>query len=323
MRASCSICGGGATNRVVKARGGADLTLWHCAGCDFEFQIHDPTADLAANKLDDSRLKAAGLDIPALERDFTNGLAQSAAYVNTYVTDAERGANVLEVGCSLGYLLKLVRDAGAYPFGVELNTVRAQYVTEQLGIPCDVTLEACEGRGLRFRKIFLLYVLEYVPEPTVYLQRLVDLLEEGGQLIVVTPNLRDTLKDVWRSEGFLKFFYDQHAINYLTPRAVDRMAARLRAGKVVSFTRQGYSFVNHVSWFLTGEPRTTGVVGGDNFVPEILVQMRPEFSEAALNDSRRVLACRLADLIAEFDRNYRHTIESQAYGNQIHLVITR
>ena len=320
---NCSICGTPARARSLKARDGTDLTLWHCAACDFDFQAHDPTVDLAANRLDDSRLKAAGLDIPARERDFANGLAQSAPFIAEYLDAADRGANVLEVGCSWGYLLKLVRDAGATPMGVELNRVRAQYVNEELQIPCDLSLEACESRGIRFRKIFLLYVLEYIPAPLTYLQRLINLLEEGGQLVAVTPSLSDPLKDLWRNEAFHRFFYDRHAVNYLTPRTVERMAARLRQRSAVAVTRQGYSFVNHISWFLTGAPRTTGVVGGDNFVRDILTLLRPDTPVNGWDEAHRAIAARLADLVADFDRDYRRLLEDHGYGNQIHLVIRR
>ena len=51
MSVNCSICGAPASARTLKARGGTDLTLWYCVACDFEFQLHDPTSDLAADKL--------------------------------------------------------------------------------------------------------------------------------------------------------------------------------------------------------------------------------------------------------------------------------
>lgn len=320
MRVSCSICGGAAQHRQITVRSGKELTLWHCAPCDFSFFAHDPRPGLAANKLDKSRLQAAGLDIPARERDFANGTAQSSRYVAEYLEATDRNANVLEIGCSWGYFLKLVRDAGARAYGVELNTLRAAYVNNDLGIPCDATLEACETRGIRFRKIFLFYVLEYVPDPVAYLRRLSDMLETGGTLIVVTPNLNDALKDLWRNEGFRRFFYDEHAVNYMTPRAVERLFARLRGLSPEIATRQGYSFVNHSNWFLTHAPRTTGVVGGDNFVSDILLQLHPEAAIEEWDSRRRVLAARLAELVRSFDVEYRRTLEREQYGNQIRVV---
>jgi 2-polyprenyl-3-methyl-5-hydroxy-6-metoxy-1,4-benzoquinol methylase len=315
---ACSICGGAATSRGVKARSGKDMTLRHCADCEFDFFVHDPTQSLAANKLDESRLKAAGLDIPAIDKDFANGTAQSRAYVADYLEPADRGRGVLEIGGSWGYFLELARQFGARPHGVEVNAVRAAYVNEKLGIPCDTSLEACEARALKFRKIFLFYVLEYVPDPVAYLQRLVGMLEPGGALVLVTPNLDDALKDVWRNEAFGRFFYDEHAINYMTAKTVDRMKARVTGVKAEVTTRQGYSFVNHASWFLTNAPRTTGVVGGDNFVAGILAQLESHGETA--NATRKQLAARLAALVAGFDAEYRRAIEAARYGNQIRIV---
>lgn len=315
---ACSICGGAAAPRPIKVRSGKDMTLWHCGPCEFHFFAHDPSQSLAANKLDESRLKAAGLDIPAVEKDFANGTAQSRGYVDEYIDDDDRDRNLLEIGCSIGYFLKLVKDAGARPYGVELNGVRAAYVNDQLGIPCDTSLEACERRGMKFRKIFLFYVLEYVPEPVTYLQRLVDMLEPGGSLIMVTPNLDDTLKDLWRNEAFGKFFYDEHAINYMTAHTVDRMMARIAGATTEVTTRQGYSFVNHTSWFLTNGPRTTGVVGGDRFVEGILAQIAG--TESGADSRRSALARRLTGLISRFDADYRAAIEAERFGNQIRIV---
>ncbi len=317
---ACSICGTAAASRTIKVRSGKEMTLWHCTPCEFDFFVHDPSANLAANKLDESRLKAAGLDIPALEKDFANGTSQSLGYLDEYIEAGDRGRCILEIGCSIGYFLALVEKAGAKPYGVELNTVRATYVNEHLGIPCDTTLDACEQRGVKFCKIFMFYVLEYVPDPVAYLQRLVAMLEPGGALILVTPNLDDTLKDLWGNEAFGKFFYDEHAINYMSARTVDRMMARLEGVKPQITTRQGYSFVNHTSWHLTNAPRTTGIVGGDNFVSGIRSQLVPGAPVPRLGGRRKDLAATLAGLIARFDSDYKKAIEVERYGNQIRIV---
>src|SRR5262245_24919756 len=105
MTAVCSICGGPAAARNGQARSGKDLTIFRCESCRFDFLDHDPTDGLAANKLDETRLKAAGLDIPSVERDFANGLAQSRPYVAEYIGSADAGGNILEIGCSWGYFL--------------------------------------------------------------------------------------------------------------------------------------------------------------------------------------------------------------------------
>lgn len=318
----CPICKGPASSRIVRVRNGKEMILWHCGPCRFDFFAYDPTASLAANKLDESRLKASGLDIPSRDADFANGLKQSRSLIDEYINAADKGRNILEIGCSWGYFLKLARDTGASPCGIEVNSLRAQYVNENLKIPCFADIESCESRGLRFHKIFLFYVLEYIPEPVAYIQRLINLLDAGGSLIVITPNLDDAIKDLYRNEGFRNFFYDEFSINYFTMESVRQLAKKIHCGGIKIETRQGYSFINHINWYLTKEPRTTNVVGGDNFVPDLLGSLQPP--AGSVKDGGRqqsVPAAELAELIREFDKTYRHILEKHGYGNQVRFII--
>jgi len=303
---SCPICGGPVTFASVQVRGGRTLELGRCAACDFEFFTHDPTAELGDDLLDAARLTSAGLPVPELAEDFANGRRQSAAYLDQYLDAGDECANVLEIGCSWGYLLDLARERGARPFGVELNRVRRDYVADTLGIPCDLSLDECEARGTRFRKIFMLWVLEYVRDPVAYLRRVVDLLDEGGSLVVVTPNLHDPLLEIWRSDAFAAFFHNEFSVSYFSVRALEQALAQLPASSSVR-TIEGYSIVSHLSWFLTNAPRTTGVVGGDHLVEEIAARVGGD----------------VAKLVVDMDARYRTLLEESSLGNQLHAVVTR
>lgn len=300
---TCPICAGPVTFTTVQVRGGRTLELGRCDACDFEFFAHDPSEGLADDQLDAARLTSAGLAVPELEDDFANGTAQSAPYLDAYLGD---GGNVLEIGCSWGYLLDLARKRGAQPYGVEINRIRREYVERELGIPCDASLDDCEARGVRFRTIFMLWVLEYVREPVEYLRRVVALLEEGGSLVLVTPNLHDPLLEVWHSEAFRAFFHNEFSVNYFSVRALERLLAQLEASASVR-TIEGYSIVSHLSWFLTNAPRTTGVVGGDRLVEEVAARLGGD----------------VAKLVADVDARYRTLLEEQSLGNQLHAVVTR
>lgn len=314
MTVRCPICGGQTSCRSMRVRSGKELALFHCSSCNFDFFDTDPTALLAANKLDESRLGAAGLAIPDVEKDFSNGLRQSRPYIETYLGPDDSGRNILEIGCSWGYFLTLLQDKGCKPYGVELNAVRARYVNETLGIPCFTVLEACEQQGIQFKQIFLFYVLEYIPDPGRYLTRLLKLLDADGRIVVITPNLADPLKDIWRNQAFGGFFYDECAVNYFTPQAVRNLVKSLPFSGHSIATKQGYSFVNHLSWYLTNAPRTTGMVGGDYYVQNIGNSL-----ESSSND----LGILLARSLKDFDAEYRRLIEQHEYGNQIHVVLER
>lgn len=300
---TCPICGGPTMSSSVQVRGGRTLDLNRCESCDFEFFAHDPSTGLAADALDAARLTSAGLAVPELADDFANGKAQSVPYLDAYLGN---GGNVLEIGCSWGYLLDLARERGAQTYGIELNRVRREYVERELGIPCDGSLDDCEARGVRFRTIFMLWVLEYIPQPVEYLRRVVDLLEDGGSLVVVTPNLHDPLLEIWHSEAFRAFFHNEFSVSYFSVRALERLLAQVAAAASVR-TIEGYSIVSHLSWFLTNAPRTTGVVGGDRLVDQIAARVGGD----------------VAKLVADVDARYRTLLEEQSLGNQLHAVVTR
>lgn len=323
IRRSCTICEGRVTSRTVRVRSGKELELNNCSNCSFDFFAHDPSAALAENKLDESRLRSAGLDIPTIELDFRNGTQQSKPLIQEYLDDADKGSNMLEVGCSVGYFLKLLKDFGCRPYGIEISDSRSDYVNTVLDIPCFTDLAAIEGRGIKFRKIFLFYVLEYVPDTVAYLTRLLDLLEDGGSIICVTPNAQDALKDIWANKGFKEFFYDEHAVNYMTTNTFEVILSKLDYKQSDIVTRQGYSFASHLSWYFTGMPRTTGAVGGDNFISDVGTQLSKTTTDKTLSDNQRSAAKKITGLLQQFDRDYRTALEDEGCGNQIRVTITR
>jgi len=321
---SCTICSGPVTLRTVRVRsGGKDLELYNCSNCSFDFFGHDPSEGLAENKVDKSRLKSAGLDIPNNELDFYNGTQQSKSLVDEYLEDTDKGSNMLEVGCSVGYFLKLIRDFGCKPYGVEISESRCDYVNTSLDIPCFTDLAPLEKKSMKFRKIFLFYVLEYVPDPVAYLTRLLDLLEDGGSLICITPNAQDPLKDIWDNKGFKDFFYDEYAINYMTTNTFEVILPKLHYKHAEVLTRQGYSFASHLSWYFTEKPRTTGIVGGDNFVSDISTQLFKTTTNKNFSENQRSAATKITGLLQELDRNYRAILEGEDCGNQIRVTIKR
>jgi hypothetical protein len=319
----CTICEGLVKKRMVKVRSGKKLELHHCSNCSFDFFIHDPSEALSENKLDGSRLKSAGLDVPTIELDFHNGTQQSKSLLQEYLDHSDKSCNMLEIGCSIGYFLKLMKDFGCKPYGVEINASRSNYVNTILDIPCFTDLTQIEERGIKFKKIFLFYILEYVPDPVVYLARLIDLLEVGGSLICVTPNAADTLIDIWDNKGFKDFFYDEYSVNYMSLQTVKVILSKLNYTQADVVTRQGYSFASHLNWYFTEKPKTTGIVGGDNFISDISTQLIQTSKNKNLWEKQYSVATEIAELLQKFDTDYRAILEAEDCGNQIHFNINR
>ena len=101
--------------------------------------------------------------------------------------------------------------------------------------------------------------------------------------------------------------------------------ARVQSGDISISTRQGYSFANHLSWYLTNAPRTTGVVGGDNYIRDIVARLNNDSEEASSLDIKTGanIAKGLDSLIKDFDICYKKCLEDQGCGNQIRVTYRR
>ena len=314
MFKDCSICNQKCKSNNINSRSGKEINVFRCEECDFNFFNLDPSFALSKNKLDDSRLKSAGLDIPSISKDFENGTKQSEPYISEFIDSKDKDSNILEIGCSVGYFLNLLKEKGVKPYGLELNKIRSNYIREHLRIPCFDNLENCEKANIKFKKIFLFYVLEYIPNPIDYFKRLIKMLDLGGSIILITPNLNDSLKDILKNKGFSQFFYDEFAINYFSVKSAKKFVKHLPLSKFKIYTKQGYSFLNHISWHFTNKPRTTGIVGGDLFVNDL----------TNLIDSSSVpFKNEMINLFNQLDINYKSILEKNDFGNQIIMILKK
>lgn len=314
----CWICSNETTTRDVKLRSKKDAVLNHCNKCEFDFFVHANKELISHNQLDKTRLESAGLDIPSREKDFANGYNQSKGYIEQYISAIDRGQHILEIGCSWGYFLKSLQEAGCKPYGLEINSVRAEFVRSNLEIPCVEDLTALSTQELKFKKIFSFYCLEYIDDPKSYFAKLIDMLVPDGEIIFITPNLNDVLKDIWQNNAYQNFFYDECAIGYYSLKAIEKLMFFLKQNnpeiETDVITKQGYSIFNHLYWFFNQRPvNNNTLVGGDQLQETIL---------ATLNNSG-YLGESLVELINDFGNSYKKLIEENNYGNQIIIRIKK
>ena len=313
---TCWICDSFVHAKLVRTRDGNKYPLNICCKCNFYFFPKDFTWLITSDRFEQNRLKKAGLEIPNIKEDFRNGAIQTKRYIKEWITKADYSKNILEIGCSWGYFLKPIKDLGINCVGVEINPIRANYVEKKLKIPCCQTLEEVEQRKTMFHKIFIFFTLQYISHPKEYINRLLDLLKRGGTIYIVTPNHEDVLKDIWRNQGFIDFFYEKMSVGYYTVKSLHRLMVHINDNfRFYNIrTKQGYSFLNHLSWYFTDRPRTTGIVGGDNYCEVISEQIK---------NSGHMLGKKIAKLIYDFCKQYYRLIEQYNYGNQIILKIIK
>ena len=235
---------------------------------------------------------------------------QSKEYFEKYIDNADIDKNILEIGCSWGYFLKLLKDFGCNAYGVEINNIRMAYVKNTLKINCHSTINTSKNKKLNFKKIFLFYVLEYIQNPVLYLSKILELLEPAGELVIITPNFRDVLKDVYKNSAFEDFFYDKYAVNYFSMKSIIALSKKLNIQMQESeiITNQGYSFINHTNWHLNNKPKETKKVGGDNFISNIIKTFKNYDNE---------ISTKLIEFFNRSNEEYNKIITDAGLGNQI------
>lgn len=111
---------------------------------------------------------------------------------------------LLEIGCATGFFLDIARKRGWETYGVEISDFAGRYAREKLGLKVFIgqLAEAPFNPG-SFDVICLYHVLEHVPNPKEYCQRLYQLLKPNGLLVIALPDISSPrarrLKDKWEA----------------------------------------------------------------------------------------------------------------------------
>ncbi len=98
---------------------------------------------------------------------------------------------LLEVGCGNGRRLMSLRALGWQTLGQEVDTISAELAEENYNL--EVKLGLLENLGIAeetFDAVIMNHVIEHVTDPKKIMGSCRKLLKPGGQLIVVTPNLK-------------------------------------------------------------------------------------------------------------------------------------
>ena len=99
----------------------------------------------------------------------------------------QRG-RLLEIGCSMGFLLAKFRDDGWDVEGIEPNKGYCEFIGEFHGIKASPTiLEEANWPAASVDVVVMLHVIEHVPDPLHTLEEIFRVLKPGGSLVVETP----------------------------------------------------------------------------------------------------------------------------------------
>ena len=117
--------------------------------------------------------------------------------------DAVPPGRLLEVGCGNGERLAHMRSLGWEVMGQEIDSVAAETVRKVYGIDCHQGSMETLDRDLGiFDAIIMSHVIEHVHDPVALLSACYQLLNQGGRIVITTPNVESfghqKLGSTWR-----------------------------------------------------------------------------------------------------------------------------
>lgn len=188
---------------------------------DYLDPVSEISPEIDSLKLTKEEVSYIENQLQASARKFEN----QANILKKYLT--LKNANVLDIGCGGGLFLSLVKQEGAGVIGIELSDSRAHYAKtkhdlEIYKIPIESEFWQ-KGYANHFDAVTLWDVIEHVNFPYQTLQSAVNVLKEGGLLLIDTP-CRDSFyhqfgEFTYRLSGgrfptFLNAMYSSHLFGH-------------------------------------------------------------------------------------------------------------
>ncbi|MEK6580520.1 MAG: class I SAM-dependent methyltransferase, partial [Bdellovibrionota bacterium] len=112
--------------------------------------------------------------------EYKNILAELEALVG-------RKGRVLEVGCNTGFFLKVAKDEGWSPVGVEISKTMAEIARRKYGVEALSGDWVVQSYGGSFDVAYCSHVIEHIPDPSAWMRKFREVLKTDGILCLSVP----------------------------------------------------------------------------------------------------------------------------------------
>lgn len=172
-------------------RVGEDFTgkeIYGCADCEY---LMTPAAGAAAEIYDDPEyFDGWGCNFEFDYDRFEPSVHQQVGEYLDFIKAYAKGTTLLDVGTGSGLLPHLARAHGFEVEGTDLSKHVSETLPARSGIPVHQGALEEIAFERKYDIITMLHVLEHTGDPLSTIRRAKDLLNAGGFVIVVVPNVR-------------------------------------------------------------------------------------------------------------------------------------
>jgi SAM-dependent methyltransferase len=160
--------------------------------------------------------------------------------------------SLLDFGCGSGGMLSAFATNFSV-IGIEPDG-GARNAAKDLGHTVFESAETALVNNLKVDIVTLFHVIEHFYEATLELNRIWELLQPGGLLVIETPNSMDVLLSKYESEEFSNFTYWSHHPMLHSHRSLEQLVKRCGFEIFENSGVQRYDLNNHLYWLSKGQP---------------------------------------------------------------------
>lgn len=193
----------------------------------------------------------------------------------------KKDMNVLEIGCSSGFMLDKFKKEGCNVCGVEPSGEFLEFIHGK-GFEGYETLEEISN-DRKFDLICHFFVFEHISNPFDFINKQLALLNNEGVIIAEIPSATDPLTSLYDIDAFEKFYWSIAHHYYYTPKSLKYILDKMDL-KYELIAEQRYDLSNHITWMTDGKP------GGQNrfnnvFSEELIEKYKSDLKDNWLCDT--------------------------------------
>jgi SAM-dependent methyltransferase len=191
--------------------------------------------------------------------------------------DIKKDKNILEIGCSSGFMMNEFRSSGLSCYGVEPSGEFLEFLQNNGHIAYESLAALKSNENLKFDLIVHFFVFEHISNPFEFLKETYELLNDGGVMIMEIPSSTDALTSIYNIPEFENFYWSIAHHYYYNPRSLKYILKKL-GYKYELLPEQRYDLSNHMTWMMDGKS------GGQNrfnfFSSDTLKSYKKDLKEA-------------------------------------------
>lgn len=165
--------------------------------------------------------------------------------------------NILEVGCSSGFMLFPLIKKGFKCTGIEPSGVFSRFLkSKKIDVYSSIE-KLKKNTNKKFDLIIHFFVLEHIADPIKFIKSLLPLLEKKGQIIFEIPNVADPLHTLYNISAFERFYWSIAHHWYFSEKSLKFILEKINKPYKIILD-QRYDLSNHLVWSRDGKPGGMG-----------------------------------------------------------------